>query len=344
MKVLVTGAGGHLGYNLVSALLEEGHAVRGSIRSASDWATVDRLEALGPVEVVGARLESEDELAAAMRGVDAVLHTAAIYALVAEGREDEIVAASVEGVERAMRAAKTAGVGRVVLTSSVVALPLRPHGAPPATEADWATDLRVPYFRAKTLAERRAWELARELGLDLVTVLPGAFGGPGFVRNTPTIDLIEAIAKKAMLLGAPSITYPYCDVRDVVTAHLLALGPRANGRYIAVNDPIPTIADIARALNSVDPAIPKPLMTLPRAALPILPFLERLTAWINDCPRTMTPEMAATVQGRCFAMRPDRIREELGWTQRISLCQSLADTLATLGKSGERPRALATSP
>ncbi len=59
MKVLVTGAGGHLGYNLVAALLEAGHQVRGSVRSLADTAAVTRLQALGPVEVVAAQLESQ---------------------------------------------------------------------------------------------------------------------------------------------------------------------------------------------------------------------------------------------------------------------------------------------
>jgi dihydroflavonol-4-reductase len=215
MKVLVTGAGGHLGYNLVDALIAEGHSVRASVRSAGDAATRARLEAMGAVEIVGARLESESELHAAMEGMDAVFHTAAVYVLVASGRDDEIVSASVDGVERAMRAAKSAGVGRIVLTSSVVSLPLKVPGAPPATEAEWATDLRVPYFRAKTLAEQRAWQRARDLGLDLVTILPGAFAGPGFVRNTPTVDLVEAIMNGAMQLAAPPLLYPYVDVCDV---------------------------------------------------------------------------------------------------------------------------------
>ncbi|MDX2157053.1 MAG: NAD-dependent epimerase/dehydratase family protein [Hyphomicrobiaceae bacterium] len=335
MKVLVTGAGGHLGFNLVNALLGAGHAVRGSIRSRADAAAVARLETLGSVEVVGARLESDAELLAAMEGMDAVMHTAAVYLLFAPGREDEIVAASVDGVDRAMRAAKAARVGRVVLTSSVVALPLRPRGAQPATEADWASDLRVPYFRAKTRAEQRAWDLAGELGIDLVTVLPGAFAGPGFVRNTPTIDLFEAIMKGAMEIAAPPVVYPYVDVRDVAEAHLLALAPTAEGRYIAVAEPLPTLAEIARLMHSIDTSIRPPLMTLPSFVLPALPFLETVNSWIKKTPRTLTPEMAATMRSGRFDMTSARIRSELGWAPKVSLRQSLSDTMTALrGKAG----------
>lgn len=331
MRVLVTGAGGHLGFNLVAALLASGrHQVRGSIRSLGDQAAVARLEALGPVEIVGASLESEAELRAAMDGMDALVHTAAVYLLHAPGRDDEIVSASLDGVEKALRAAKDARVRRIVLTSSIVSLPMTRPGAPPVTEADWASDLRVPYFRAKTLAERRAWELARELGLDLVSILPGAFAGPGFARNTPTVDLIEAIMKGAMELAAPPVAYPYLDVRDVAAAHVLALDSSAGGRFIAIDEPIPMLADLARALHAVDPSIPSPKLTLPSFTMPVLPFLERINSWLGGTARTMTPEMAATMRGRTFNISSARIRRELGWAPRVSLSQSLADTVAVL--------------
>jgi dihydroflavonol-4-reductase len=342
MKVLVTGAGGHLGHNLVAALLAEGHAVRGSIRSMADAAAAARLAALGPVEVAGARLESEPELRAAMEGIDVLMHTAAVYLLHAPGRDAEIVSASVDGVERAMRAAKAQRVSRVVLTSSIVALPMREPGAPAVTEAEWASDLRVPYFRAKTLAERRAWELASELGLDLVTVLPGAFAGPGFQRNTPTVDIVEAIMKGAMELAAPPVAYPYVDVRDVARAHVLALRPEAHGRYIAINEPIATLAEMARLMHEIDPMIPRPKVVLPAFVMRALPLLEQVNSWIGGAPRTMTPEMAATMAGRTFHISSARIRRELGWAPKVSLEQSLADTVRALRERG-RPRRAAGS-
>jgi dihydroflavonol-4-reductase len=330
MKVLVTGAGGHLGYNLVGALAGAGHWVRGSLRALGDAAAVARLEAAGATEVVAAPLESATALRAAMDGMDTLAHTAAVYLLHAPGRDAEIVAASLEGVDRAFRAAKDAGIRRIVLTSSVVSLPLTRPGSPPVDESVWADDLRVPYFRAKTLAEQRAWELARELGLDLVTILPGPFAGPGFIRNTPTVDLVEAIMRGAMDLAAPPVAYPYVDVRDVADAHVLALDSSATGRFITVNEPIPMLADIAREMHGIDSRIRKPLMTLPAFTMPVLPFLEGIASWIGGSPRTLTPDMAATMRGRVFNASSARIRRELGWTPAISLRQSLADTITEI--------------
>lgn len=337
MKVLVTGAGGHLGWNLVAALLDAGHQVRASIRSLDDGPAVARLTALGPVEVVEAQLESEAALRAAMDGVEGLIHAAAVYQLHAPGRDAQIVSASLDGVTRALRAAADARVRRIVLTSSIVTLPMVPPGAPAVTEADWATDLGVPYFRAKTLAERRAWELAPELGLDLVTVLPGAFGGPGFHRPTPTIDLIDAIAKGAMDLAAPPVDYPYLDVRDVAAAHLLALTSGAGGRFIAIDEPIPTMAEIAHLMHAIDPRIGAPKFTLPRFLLPLLPMLDGLNSRISGARRTMTPEMARIMRGRTYNLSSARIRGELGWEPKISLRQSLADTIAALCRSPADP-------
>jgi dihydroflavonol-4-reductase len=339
MKVLVTGAGGHLGFNLVGALLAAGHELRASLRSIEDAAAVARLRSLGPVEVVAAPLESQTALRAAMDGMDALVHTAAVYLLHAPGRDAQIVSASVDGVERAFRAAKDAGVKRIVQTSSVVTLPLTPRGARPVDESSWTDDLRVPYFRAKTLAERRAWELADELRLDLVTVLPGAFGGPGFVRPTPTIDLIEAIMKGAMDIAAPPVAYPYIDVRDVASAHVMALLSGATGRFIAINEPIPMLGDLARQMHAVDPRVRKPLLTLPSFTMGMLPYLEGLVSAMGGTRRTMTPEMAATMRGRRFNISSARIRRELGWAPAITLGQSLADTMSAIRElSAERAK------
>jgi dihydroflavonol-4-reductase len=87
MKALVTGANGHLGFNLVKELLKTEHAVRGSIRSLKDTQKVERLKSLGDVEIVEASLDRPDQLTAAMEGIDILFHTAAVYSFTEPGRE-----------------------------------------------------------------------------------------------------------------------------------------------------------------------------------------------------------------------------------------------------------------
>ena len=111
------------------------------------------------------------------------LHAAAVFALVAPGQTSAIMDASIKGAEVALRAAADARVRKVVMTSLTVTLPLTEEGAPPVDESHWTADLQVPYFHAKTKGERLAWQLAADLGLDLVTVLPAGTTGPGFARR-----------------------------------------------------------------------------------------------------------------------------------------------------------------
>ncbi len=197
----------------------------------------------------------------------------------------------------------------------------------------------MPYVRAKTLAEQRAWELARELGVHLVTILPGAFGGPGFIRNTPTIDVIETIMKGSLQLVAPPFNYPYVDVRDVAHAHILAVERDCSGRFVAANDTFPSLAEIASAMHAVDPRIPKPLLTMPGFALGLLAMLDGLNSRIVRSPRTLTPELVATMRGRIFNASNERTKRELGWRPEMSLRQSLADTIATLRMLASRREA-----
>jgi dihydroflavonol-4-reductase len=330
MKVLVTGANGHLGYNLIRELLTAGHEVRGSVRDLHDPARTAHLIALGSVELVEADLGQPEQLRAAMDGIDAVCHTAAVYALYAPGREAEILAASIDGAEAAMRAAHDARVKKVVLTSSHVTLPMTRPGDAPSTEEQWATDLRVPYLKAKTLAEQRAWQLAREFELNLVTILPGGFGGPGFQRNTPTIDMIEAIMKGALDFVAPPFNYAYADVRDVARAHVLALEKDCSGRFLVTNDAFPSLAEIAETMHAIDRRIPKPMLTMPGFALGALATLDGLNSRLGKTPRMLTPDLVATMRGRIFNASNERAKRELGWRPQVSLRQSLADTIAAL--------------
>ncbi len=250
-----------------------------------------------------------------------------------------MIRASVEGIDAALRAAKDAGVNRVVVTSSTGTLPIGKPGDPPVDEKDWASDMRVPYLRAKTEGERRAWALADELGLELSTVLPGAFGGPGFARHTPTIDIVEAIMAGVFQLGAPPVNYPWVDVRDVARAHLLVLEKGKRERYIAVNDRQPTMTEIAQTMHMIDPSVSRPLMTMPTMPMPVMPWLDGFASWLNGTSRTMTDEIASTIKGRVWNISNQKIRRELGWEPQLSIKQSLADTMAAIRElAATKPR------
>ncbi len=330
MKILVTGANGHLGYNLVKALVKKGCQVRGSVRSLQDNAKVARVKALGDVAVVEADLNQLDQLRQAMEGIDLLFHTAAVYAYVAPGRENEIVDASIKGIDNAFHAAAEAGVGKIVLTSSVVTLPLTLPGAPPSDETDWSTDLRVPYIRAKTSGEQLAWRLADQLGLNLVTVLPGAIAGPGFVKNTPTIDMIEAMMMNYFRFGVAGMNYPLVDIRDVVDVHVRAAEADCEGRFIVCNDVQPMLRDMVEAMHHIDSRVARPLMTMPKPMMAISGLFDKFNHRMLGTPLIVLPEVMAMMKGKIWNVSSRRAKDVLGWQQQISMEQSLKDTMKVI--------------
>jgi dihydroflavonol-4-reductase len=229
-----------------------------------------------------------------------------------------------------LQAAADARVRKVVLTSSTVALPMVSKGTPPVDETHWADDLRVPYFRAKTLGERAAWQTARALRLNLVAVLPGSIIGPGFIRNTPTVDVIEAMRLGAFRLGVPDLNMVVVDVRDAAAAHVLAGERDCEGRFAVCNDAHPTMREILEILHRIDPHIALPKMTAPSLLLGAMPLIDRVNHLLLGTPRIARSEVLATMKGRVWSVSNQRVKNVLGWRPTVALEQSLRDTLTVL--------------
>src|SRR5688572_22528103 len=155
MRVLVTGANGHIGNHVVRELISARHDPVPFVRKSSD---VSGLKDLGLTLHYG-DVQDRSSLEAAARGCDAIIHLAAVYAMRPKTAE-EIMRPAVEGTENILQVAKAIGAKRVVYTSSVVAVG---YSSTPAvrSERDWNEDPQVPYFRAKTQSERQAWQLSK---------------------------------------------------------------------------------------------------------------------------------------------------------------------------------------
>ena len=330
MKALVTGANGHIGSNLVRLLSELGYEVLATVRTLSDTPRNAPIANLPNVELAELDVRDADRFRALCGQIDILFHLASTYAYYTGNRpEEDIVGDTLEGTEAAMRAAARQ-VQKVVLTSSLVALPLRRPSEPPATEADWQTDLSVPYFQAKTLSERRAWELAEKYAGDLVTLLPGAVCGPGFMRGTPSTEAIEGIMLGALRFGAPRMNFPIVDVRDVVRGHVLAAQKPVSGRFILCGDQFPTLRELSRMLRDIDPAIAAAPFTAPDLLASIFPYLDWLNYKRCDSPLILTPEFVDASLGRQFNASYTRARDELGWEPQVPLRKTLEDTMATI--------------
>jgi dihydroflavonol-4-reductase len=176
----------------VKDLLDAGHTVHATVRSTKDPKKTQRLEQLGrsqQLSLFEADLLTKGSFDAAMSGCETVIHTASPFKIERiQDAEAELLRPAVDGVSNVLESAtRTPSVRRVVLTSSMVALygdasEIRRNARGRFTEDDWNRTSSLqhqPYPYSKTLAERRAWELAKlQDRWSLVVLCPGFMLGP----------------------------------------------------------------------------------------------------------------------------------------------------------------------
>lgn len=332
-RVLVTGASGHVGGTLVANLVEHGYSVRASVRDPNDENKTRYLKKLG-VEIVKADLFDKASLNAACEGMDGLFQVAAVYDMTPKNKSDaeKMIATGIEGMENALRGAANAGIKRVVLTSSCATITPVAKGAPDATEQSWVDDISIPYIEEKTRGERHAWKLAKELGLNMVAVLPGGVFGPGFNRSTPSTDVILSIMKGALRMGAPKINLLLVDVRDVATVHRLAYEKGTpGGRYIALHS-APEIYDYVVAARKHDPSIGLPLMKMPEFMTGVVPIINAVTAKVFGFPQTYTRDLHNSIKGREWRVDDSQTRSQLGFEPKYGLDKTVKDTIEHLKK------------
>lgn len=241
MRVLATGANGHLGANVTRALLKRGHHVVPFVRRGAD---LRGLEGLGLEYVYGDVLD-RDSMIAAAKGCDAIIHMAAVYRYWAKDLQ-EIMQPALEGTRNAFAAAKEAGIRRMVYTSTVWTVGVGEHPNELHDAQDWNDDARNPYAAAKTQAEREAWQLADEHDIEMISFCPGGMIGPYDYRVTPSMVMIGHVLNGTAPVYKGGLSF--VDVRDVAEVHAAAVDSETTGkRYVAAGTNI-TIEDNAQQI------------------------------------------------------------------------------------------------
>lgn len=240
-RVLVTGASGFLGWHVARVLLERGYSVRALLRPGS---VIDQLD----VERVTGDLRDPDSLRQAVSGCALVFHVAADYRLWAKD-PGELYRSNVEGTRHLLQAAKTAGVERVVYTSTVGCIGIPHDGIGDEETPVTLRDMAGHYKRSKFLAEQVALEFARG-GLPVVIVNPTAPIGDHDVKPTPTgkivLDFLNGDMPAFIDTGLNVV-----DVRDTAEGHLLACNHgRVGERYILGSENL-TLAQILQKLAHI---------------------------------------------------------------------------------------------
>ena len=227
--------------------------------------------------------------------------------------EDEVIVPARDGALRVLRAARDAGVKRVVPTSSCGAIyyghPLRQA---PFDETSWTNvaggDMSA-YVKSKAIAERAAWDFVAAEGgaLELTVVNPAGIFGPVLGTDYATsLDLVKRLMNG--MPGCPQLYFGVVDVRDVADLHLRAMtSPAAKGeRFIAVAGECMSMLDIAHVLKARlgDAAKKVPTRQLPN-------WLVRLAARFDPALQQLLPLL-----GKIRNATSEKAQRVLHWTPR----------------------------
>ena len=264
-KVLVTGISGYIGAHCALELLKQGYAVKGSVRSLSKTEKIladlsKHIEPNGNLEFCELDLLKEEGWDEAMKGCEYVLHVASPFINKEPKDENLYIKPAVEGTQRALRAAKKAGIKRMVLTSSMVSMLGDADKSTVLNQSTWtniSSKNVSAYAKSKTLAEKSAWKFIedqdKESPLELAVVNPGPVFGPtlsGDLSGASMGMFRDLIQGKMPMLPQASINMS--DVRDIAKIHVLALeNKEANGqRFIVGTEKAYSFQEMAQILKS----------------------------------------------------------------------------------------------
>lgn len=333
--VLVTGGTGFIAQHCILALLEAGYRVRTTVRNLAREAEVRANLKVGGaepgerLEVVKADLADDAGWGQAAAGCRFVLHGASPTPSGDQVSEEDWVRPAVDGNLRVLRAARDAGVSRVVLTSAFGAVGMghKPMKRP-FNETDWTNlDAKVaPYQKSKTLSEQAAWAFVEREGngLELAAVNPTAVLGPALGPDySHSIRLIKNLMDGGP--GCPKVNSGYVDVRDVADLHLRAMVDLAakGQRYIAIAGESLWMVEVARILRArMGAAAGKvPTRELPNT-------LVRLAAQANPTMKAVLPILGVNLNATS-----EKAIRDLGWSPRSreDAIVASAESLVRLG-------------
>ena len=335
--VLVTGGSGFVGAYCILQLLNAGYRVRTTVRSLTREGEVRAMLKVGgavPGEALSftaADLESDAGWPAAVAGCAFVLHVASPFPARAPKHEDELIVPARDGALRVLRAARDAGVKRLVLTSSFAAVGYG-HASTDRrfSEGDWTdpTGRRLgAYVKSKTLAESAAWDfIARDGGaLELAVVNPVVVFGPVLGPDFSTSVQLLRLLMDGRMPRCPRLFFGIVDVRDVADLHLRAMiDPAAKGeRFLAVAGASLSIQEISLLLRA------RMGRAAARAPTKVMPD------WMVRLASLFSPALAQVVSelGKVKSISNEKSRRVLGWTPRSNAdaIVATAESLLRLG-------------
>lgn len=316
--ILVTGATGHLGNVLARELLATGKKVRALALPGEDCSSLEGLE----IEIMEGNILNEASLEPVFAGVEIVYHLAALVSI-EEGKEDLLYRVNVEGTKNVIRAARRAGVRRLVYTSSIHAIERPPDGVWISEELPFDIHNPAgPYDRTKAEASLAVLQAVKE-GLDAVIVCPTGVVGPYDYRRSEMGEMFLSWMRRQVSFIIEGC-FDFVDVRDVARGHILAAEKGRPGQvYILGGERI--AIDRLRSLVQNAAGRRSPAIKIP---LPLALFLCRFTTLYYRLARRrprLTRYSIETLISNSFVSSEKACRE-LGYRAR-ALSESAADTV-----------------
>ena len=264
-KVLLTGISGYIANHCAVELLKNGYSVRGSLRNISKSEKIvnaikKEVDPKDNLEFCELNLLNDKGWDDAANGCDFVMHVASPFINMEPKDENEYIRPAVDGTMRALKAAKSAGIKRVVLTSSMVSMLGNADKSIDIDSGTW-TNIKgknvSAYSKSKTLAEQAAWNFIKDqtdnTKMELAVVNPGPVFGPslsGDLSGASMSMFTQMVQGKMPMVPQASINMS--DVRDIAKIHVLALeNKEASGkRFIVTTEKPYAFQDVAKILKS----------------------------------------------------------------------------------------------
>lgn len=330
--VLVTGANGHLGNNLVRLLISKGYQVRASVRNIKNTKPFEGLDC----EVVQADITDKGSMVRALRGIETFYAVGAVFKLWAKDPQKEIYDVNINGCKVMIEAAAEAGVKRIVYVSSIAALDYTKE-LPISENSGYNPDRRDMYYNSKNDGEKLAFELAKKYNIELVAVLPSAMiGGIIIDRLSNSNEILKAILNNKLPIET-QITLNWIDVNDVAEGCLLAATKGQPGeRYILANEKCMTITESIKLANQLFPELKlKKPIPVPKFILYAFGALLGLGAKISGKAPAMTTKEVNMFYGLVQDFDISKARKELGFNPKPSK-QALKSALLYMWQERER--------
>jgi nucleoside-diphosphate-sugar epimerase len=310
--VLVTGASGHLGANLVVHLLAAGERVRVLLRPGSDNRAVAGLD----VERAQGDVRDPESVDVAVKGCQRVYHCGAMISTIQGNREHrrQLFESNVVGTRHVLEAAQVHGVARVVVTGSFSAV--GHHLDDPSAPSDESVPFypfhrAMPYEQTKVLTELECLRAVAR-GLDVVVATASAIlGGNDFVPSRMGQTLCD-FANSRLRAYVPG-GLEFVSARDIVSGHLLAMSRGRTGEKYIFSTRFATLDEIVGLFERVT-GVPRPGWRLPAVVMGAFagiasPFLSQ---FFPNVRQRLTPGSIRLLQMRRHA-NTSKAQAELGY-------------------------------